>query len=33
MAWSRLELGVGLVALGAIDLIWPEIADGTGPRG
>ena len=27
MAWSRLELGVGLVALGGIDLIWPEIAD------
>jgi uncharacterized protein len=25
--WSRLDLGIGLVALGGIDLIWPEIAD------
>jgi uncharacterized protein len=27
VSWPRLELGVGLVALGGIDLIWPEIAD------
>jgi len=27
VGWPRLELGVGLVALGGIDLIWPEIAD------
>jgi len=26
-AWARLELGVGLVALGGVDLLWPEIAD------
>jgi len=27
MGWPRLELGVGVVALGGIDLIWPQIAD------
>jgi uncharacterized protein len=27
VGWPRLDLGVGLVALGGIDLIWPEIAD------
>jgi uncharacterized protein (UPF0276 family) len=25
--WARLELGVGLVALGGVDLLWREIAD------
>lgn len=27
MGWPRLELGVGVVALGGIDLIWTQIAD------
>ncbi len=27
MGWSRLDLGVGLVALGGVDLLWREIAD------
>jgi uncharacterized protein (UPF0276 family) len=27
MGWPRLELGVGVVALGGIDLIWAQIAD------
>ncbi len=27
MAHPRLDLGVGLVALGAVDVLWPEISD------
>jgi uncharacterized protein (UPF0276 family) len=25
--WSRLDLGVGLIAAGGVDLLWPQIAD------
>jgi uncharacterized protein (UPF0276 family) len=25
--WSRLDLGVGLIAAGGVDLFWPDIAD------
>jgi uncharacterized protein (UPF0276 family) len=25
--WSRLDLGVGLIATGGVDLLWPDIAD------
>ena len=25
--WSRLDLGVGLIAAGGVDLLWPDIAD------
>src|ERR1035437_841828 len=27
MGWPRLDLGVGVVALGGVDLMWREIAD------
>src|SRR3954447_15277800 len=27
IAWSRLDLGVGLIACGGVDLVWPSIVD------
>lgn len=27
MTWSRLDLGVGIIALGSLDQLWPGIAD------
>jgi uncharacterized protein (UPF0276 family) len=27
MAWSRLDLGVGLIAVDGVDVLWPAIAD------